>query len=191
MVTVRSLLALAAVNHWIDHQMDVKNAFLHRDLNELIYMRLPPGYTKTADTSYVSSEGEHTCMQSPYVCKLLKSLYGLKQAPRQWFAKLSSALNINSFIQSKFDYSLFVKITSAGIVVVLVYVDDLIVVGSTLALINATKAFLQTQFNMKDLGPLRYFLGIEVDHVPQGFFSLRLNILWIFLLPTICKIVNP
>ena len=174
MVTVRSLLALAAVNQWIVHQMDVKNTFLHGDLNEIIYTRLPPSYTKSGDTSNVSSKGEQTRLQFPYVFKLLKSLYGLKQAPQQWFAKLSSALKNDSLIQSKSYYSLFVKPTSKDIVVVLVYGDDLVVVGSNIELINATKVFFQTQFNMKDLGPLRYTLNLLASYNMQTCKPLKL-----------------
>lgn len=73
--------------------MDVKNAFLHGDLEEDVYMRLPAGYTHFGARITLTSEGE-SCIPptSPKVCKLLKSLYGLKQVPRQWFSKLSTAL---------------------------------------------------------------------------------------------------
>ncbi|XP_021846221.1 uncharacterized mitochondrial protein AtMg00810-like [Spinacia oleracea] len=104
------------------------------------------------------------------VCKLLKSLYGLKQAPRQWFAKLSSALKTHGFTQSKSDYYLFTKEAESDLTIILVYVDDLIVAGTNLTEINAAKAFLSSQFHMKDMGELRCFLGIEVDRTEDGIF---------------------
>ncbi|XP_074317895.1 uncharacterized protein LOC141653928 [Silene latifolia] len=92
MVTVRSLLAVAAIKKWQLHQMDVHNGFLHGDLAEEVYMKLPPGFGQ-------DPEGK--------VCRLKKSLYGLKQAPRCWFAKLAAALRKYGFTQSYSDYSLF------------------------------------------------------------------------------------
>ncbi|XP_074293183.1 uncharacterized protein LOC141620135 [Silene latifolia] len=85
MGTIRAFLAVAAINKWELHQMDVHNAFLHGDLSEEIYMRLPPGFGH-------GKEGK--------VCRLKKSLYGLRQAPRCWFAKLTSALKAYGFTQS-------------------------------------------------------------------------------------------
>ncbi|WVZ25460.1 hypothetical protein V8G54_004004 [Vigna mungo] len=147
MVTVRIVLAVAAAKNWELHQMDVHNAFLHGDLQEEVFMKLPLGFT-------ISQPG--------MVCKLRKSLYGLKQAPRCWFAKLCYALKAYGFVQSLCDYSLFV-LNKRGIhLVVLVYVDDLIVAGDDHATIGRFKAYLHTCFHMKDLGPLKYFLGVEV-----------------------------
>ena len=86
------------------------------------------------------------------VCRLKKSLYGLKQAPRQWNAKLTSALLENGFIQSKSDYSLFIKNESGNIVALLVYVDDIIVTGNNLGVIESFKVFLKSKFQIKDHG---------------------------------------
>ena len=92
--------------------MDVHNAFLHGDLAEEVYMKLPPSFHSSDPTK---------------VCRLRKSLYGLKQAPRCWFAKLSTALKKLGFKQSYQDYSLFSYKNGATILHVLVYVDDFIV----------------------------------------------------------------
>lgn len=92
MVTVRIVLATAAAKWWELHQMDVHNAFLHSELQEEVFMKLPPGF-RTA--------------RPGMVCKLGKSLHGLKQAPRCWFSKLSLALKHYGFHQSYYDYFLF------------------------------------------------------------------------------------
>ena len=79
MVTVRAFLAIASSENWELHQMDVHNAFLHGDLDEEVYMKLPPRFTST---------------DSNLICRLWKSLYGLQQAHRCWFAKLVTALQV-------------------------------------------------------------------------------------------------
>ncbi|GJW64924.1 putative RNA-directed DNA polymerase [Tanacetum coccineum] len=152
-VTVRCLINLAVQNGWTLYQMDVNNAFLYGDLNETVYMSLPPGYFPKDETR---------------VCKLNKSLYGLKQAPRQWNAKLTSALIECGFVQSKSDYSLFTKKFGDVFIALLVYVDDIIITGNNLNEINKFKQFLKTKFMIKDLGKLKYFLGIEVLETPTG-----------------------
>ena len=173
LATVRSLLAVAAIKDWTIHQMDVKNAFLHGDLQEHVYMKLPPGYNKKGDRIVVSSEGESYDTKfkpTDLVCKLKKSLYGLKQAPRQWFSKLSTALKEHNFEQSKSDYSLFTKHHGSNFTCILVYVDDLLIAGNCEASIAEAKNFLSTHFHMKDMGPVTYFLGLEVDRSHKGIF---------------------
>lgn len=155
MVTVRAFLAIAVSKNWELHQMDVHNAFLHGDLNEEVYMKLPPGFGST---------------QPNMVCRLQKSLYGLKQAPRCWFAKLVTALKVYGFLQSYADYSLFTFTKGVIQLNVLVYVDDLIISGNNSAALAIFKKYLSTRFHMKDLGVLKYFLGIEVARSPTGIF---------------------
>ena len=153
LVTVRVLLSVAAIQGWHLHQLDVNNAFLHGDLDEAVYMSLPPGFGRKGETR---------------VCKLNKSLYGLKQASRQWYLKLSSALKAAGFQQSKADYSLFVRSHKGSFTTILVYVDDVILAGNNLQYIEETKQLLAKQFKLKDLGQLKYFLGIEVARSPTG-----------------------
>ena len=155
MVTVRAFLAVGASKNWEIHQMDVHNAFLHGDLHEEVCIKLPPGF----QSSYPNM-----------VCRLRKSLYGLRQAPRCWFSKLATALKAYGFLQSYADYSLF-TLTRGGVHInVLVYVDDLIISGNDSAALKAFKSYLSTCFHMKDLGVLKYFLGIEVARSPVGIF---------------------
>ncbi|GAA0168149.1 transmembrane signal receptor [Lithospermum erythrorhizon] len=132
--------------------MDVHNAFLHCDLDEEVYTKMPPGF-------YVGRKG--------IVCKLWKSLYGLRQAPRCWFAKLVTSLLSYGFCQSYSDYSLFSIRQGKLELYVLIYVDDLIVAGNNSSDISAFKAYLGRCFHMKDLGVLKYFLGVEVARGPQ------------------------
>lgn len=135
--------------------MDVHNAFLHGDLQEEVYMKPPPGF-RTDDPSLV--------------CKLKKSLYGLKQSPRCWFAKLRNALLGYGFIQSKSNYSMFYLRKNSVDLYVLVYVDNLVIAGNDSLTITRFKAYLSECFRMKDLGVLKYFLGIEVARNPEGIF---------------------
>lgn len=155
MTTVRIFLDIAAKQNYEVHQMDVHNAFLHGDLDEEVYIKLPPGFRSDSEKR---------------VCRLRKSLYGLKQAPRCWFAKLTNALRAFGFLQSRSDYSLFVYNKNGNTLRVLVYVDDLIIAGNSSSSIEDFKTYLSTCFHMKDLGILKYFLGIEVARSPDGFY---------------------
>lgn len=110
------------------------------------------------------------CSDPNKVCRLRKSLYGLKQAPRCWFDKLSTALKKFGFKQSYQDYSLFSYKQGGSTLHVLVYVDDFIIAGDDLAALDRFKTYLNKCFHMKDLGKLKYFLGIEVARGKDGFY---------------------
>src|SRR5206468_13108585 len=86
------------------------------------------------------------------VCKLKKALYGLKQAPRAWFERCSRAVEGAGFQRSQSDHSMFIRRSTSGIVLFLVYVDDIAFSSNDLASINELKRTLRTQFDMKDLG---------------------------------------
>ena len=103
-----------------------------------------------------------------YVCKLNKPLYGLKQAPRQWFQRQSSFLCSHGFHGSKADMSLFILAERTDIIYLLCYVDDLIITGTRLALVDEFIKLMQREFPIKDLGNLHYFFGVEVHHLQQG-----------------------
>ena len=104
-----------------------------------------------------------------------KTLYGLKQAPRKWFSKLFLALKSFGHTRSKNDYSLFYNHTTYSHILLLIYVDDLILAGSDSLVIQESKQFLSSRLHIKDLGILRYFLGLEIDHNATGYSSLRIK----------------
>lgn len=135
--------------------MDVSNAFLHGDLDEEIYMKLPQGY-KSADPNKV--------------CRLKKSLYGLRQAPRCWYAKLTNALLRFGFSHDYADQSLFSKVRGSICIHILVYVDDFIIACNDTQALQDFKDYLHKCFRMKDLGKLKYFLGLEVARSNSGFY---------------------
>nr|KYP52900.1 Retrovirus-related Pol polyprotein from transposon TNT 1-94 [Cajanus cajan] len=157
MNTVRVILSLAANYGWNLQQFDVKNAFLHGEIEEEIYMELPPGY------------GEKTAANT--VCKLKKALYGLKQSPRAWFGRFTKVMISLGFKQSQGDHTLFIKHSkSRGVTVLLVYVDDIIVTGDDEEEQRLLGQHLAKEFEIKTLGKLKYFLGIEVAHSKKGIF---------------------
>ncbi|XP_021986041.1 uncharacterized mitochondrial protein AtMg00810-like [Helianthus annuus] len=102
------------------------------------------------------------------VCRLKKSLYGLKQAPRMWNEKLVNVLLNLGFEQSKCDHSMFVKTSNYVFIVLLVYADDIVITGSCSTEIARIKSLLKSKFLIKDLGMLKYFLGIEVLKTKDG-----------------------
>ncbi|GKA32286.1 putative RNA-directed DNA polymerase [Tanacetum coccineum] len=118
LATVRTLLAVVVKKEWVIYQLDVNNAFLHGDLNEEVYMKLPQGFAKENDMRVY--------------------------------------------------YSLFIFKKNACFVATLIYVDDVIMVGNDVKKIQHTKEELDKRFSIKDLGALKYFLGIEVSRIPEG-----------------------
>ncbi|KAM2884753.1 hypothetical protein COP2_012021 [Malus domestica] len=154
-VTIWLLLTMAAQFDWFLNQLDVNNAFLHGNLSESVFMVQPSGFEDLTKPTHV--------------CGLHKSLYGLKQAPRAWYEKLYSALSSFGFHGSQNDHSLFVK-KDPTLVFILIYVDDILVTGPDAQACQATISQLSALFPIKDLGPLHYFLGIEVKRSSSGIF---------------------
>lgn len=110
--TIRLILSLALSRNWPIHQLDVKNAFLHGNLSEKVYLRQPPGF--------VDSTRPH------HVCQLNMALYGLKQASRAWYLRFMTFLCARGFTNSHSDSSLFTLKNGRGTIFLLLYVDDII-----------------------------------------------------------------
>uniref|UniRef100_A0A2N9GYK4 Reverse transcriptase Ty1/copia-type domain-containing protein n=1 Tax=Fagus sylvatica TaxID=28930 RepID=A0A2N9GYK4_FAGSY len=156
--TVRMIISLVVSLHWPLRQLDVSNAFLHGILKEEVYMSQPQGYTDP---------------QNPhYVCKLHKSIYGLKQAPRAWFERFTGQLLQFGFVASTTDYSLFIYRTKTTIAYLLLYVDDIVLTSNTPTFFDQLIQHLSSVFELKDLGPLHYFLVIQV---PRDSVGLNLS----------------
>jgi len=154
--TVRTVLSLALSQNWPIHQFDVKNAFLHGTLTETVYCAQPSGFEDSTHPDFV--------------CRLNKSLYGLKQAPRAWYSRFATHLLSLGFVEAKTDTSLFVYRRGSDIVYLLLYVDDIVLTASSVALLRRIIQALQQEFSMKDLGELHHFLGMEVQHCGDGLF---------------------
>ncbi|GJX11377.1 ribonuclease H-like domain-containing protein [Tanacetum coccineum] len=137
-------------------KLDVKNAFLHGQLSETVYMHQPPGFVDSAHPNYV--------------CHLQRSLYGLKQAPRAWFQRFASFITRVGFQHSKTDTSLFVYHMGSDVAYLLLYVDDIILTASSTALLQRIITLLHSEFAMTDLGSLNYFLGVSAQRSKSGLF---------------------
>lgn len=156
--TVRLLLELAVKSEWEVHHLDVKTAFLNGEIIEDVYVAQPEGYEK---------EGK-----KHLVYKLLKALYGLRQAPRTWYTKLNASLESLGFKKCPSEYVVYTKQEGDDKMMIAVYVDDLLVTGSNIAMIERFKQQMNKNFEMTDMGKLSYYLGIEVEQ-SRGCIKLR------------------
>ena len=154
MTSVRLFISLAATHNWDLHQLNIKNVFLHDDLQEEVDMEQPPGFVAQREIGKV--------------CHLRKSLYDLKQSPYAWFGKFSQAVEKFGLQKSKSNHSVFYWNSSSCIILLVVYVDDIVITGSDSTGISSLKSFLHGQFHTNDLGMLRYFLGVEVMRSKHG-----------------------
>ena len=141
---------------WKIHEMDAKTAFLNDVVEEQVYVEKPLSF-ETHD-------------RESHVCRLKKYLYGLKQAPRTWYGRIDSFLSSLGFSKSKADSSLYYKVEDGNLMMLLLYVDDLFVTGMD-GLIADMKRNLAAKFEMKDLGMMHYFLGMEVLQITDGILD--------------------
>jgi hypothetical protein len=156
--SVRLLLAVAMQRRWEVHHMDVKTTFLNGELGEEVYVLQPPGFVIAGESSKV--------------LRLHKALYGLRQAPRAWNIKLDGVLTSLGFERSPSEHAVYMRGIDGERLLLGVYVDDLIVTGSSISAITRFKEDMSTRFSMSDLGLLKLYLGIEVDQAP-GKITLR------------------
>ena len=146
--SLRVILALVAHFDLELHQMDVKTAFLNGDLEEVVYMKQPEGFS--------SNDGEHL------VCKLKKSIYGLKQASRQWYLKFHGIISSFGFVENPMDQCIYQKVSGSKICFLILYVDDILLATNDKGFLHEVKQFLSKNFDMKDMGEASYVIGIKI-----------------------------
>ena len=140
---------------WPLYQLDIKNVFLHGDLTEEVNIEQPPRFV---------AQGE-----SSLVCRLCCSLHGLKQSPQAWFGRFNSMVQEFGMTRSTSDHSVFYHHKSSKeCIYLIVYVDDIVITSSDQDGIQRLKQYLFNHFQTKDLGKLKYFLGIEIAQANSG-----------------------
>jgi len=156
METVRLLISIATQNKWPIFQMDVKSAFLNGVLKEEVYIEQPLGYMRRGEEKKV--------------LRLKKALYGLKQAPRAWNDRIHTYFVENKYEQCPVEHALYIKKHGGRIMFIALYVDDLVFMGNDAELIKKFKRTMEKEFEMTDLGHMRYFLGLEVKQLETDIF---------------------
>lgn len=147
--SIRVLLAMVAHQNLELEQLDVKTAFLHGELEEVIYMTQPDGFQVPGKENYV--------------CKLKKSLYGLKQSPRQWYKRFDSYMIQIDYSRSLYDCCVYYnKLNNGSYIYLVLYVDDMLIAAQNKSDIQKLKGLLSAEFEMKDLGAARKILGMEI-----------------------------
>nr|BBF90152.1 polyprotein -like [Oryza rufipogon]BBF90155.1 polyprotein -like [Oryza rufipogon] len=156
----RIIMALVAHYDLELHQMDVKTAFLNGDLEEKVYMAQPKGFVMKGNENMG--------------CRLKRSIYGLKQASRQWYLKFDGTIKKFGFQENVEDNCIYSKFKNGRFIFLILYVDDILLASSDVSLLQETKKFLSSNFDMKDLGEASYVLGIEI-HRDRTKYALGLS----------------
>ena len=144
LASVRMLMQVSVQENLTLHQMDVKTAYLHAPLDCEIYVDIPDGFK-----------------QAGYCWRLNKSLYGLKQSGRNWNKIIHQYFLQAGFVVSDVDPCVYVKIDNGAKTIILLWVDDLIVGCNSLPVLNDVKSSMMQHFQMKDFGPISYFLVFQ------------------------------
>ena len=145
---IRLILAIVAQLDLELHHMDVKIAFLNGELDEDIYMIQPMGFEVKG--------------QERKVCKLKRSIYGLKQSFRQWYFRFHDSIISQGFEMIEEDHCVYLKRSKKSVLILSLYVDDILIVGSDMDSIVTIKKWLSSTFEMKDMGEAHFVLGIEI-----------------------------
>ena len=127
--------------------MDVKTTFLNGDLVKDVYMTQPKGFES---------------IDSHKICKLQKSIYGLKQASRSWNIRFDETIKEFEFIKNEDDPCVYKKVSGSAIVFLVLYVDDILLIGNNVSLLIEGKGWLSSKFFMKDMGEAAFILGIKI-----------------------------
>ena len=146
--SIRILLAIAAYYDYEIWQMDVKTAFLNGNIEEELYMVQPEGFVDPKDAGKV--------------CKLQRSIYGLKQASRSWNLRFDEVIKGFGFVQNVEESCIYEKTSGSSVAFLVLYVDDILLIGNDVKLLESVKEYLNGQFSMKDLGEAAYILGIKI-----------------------------
>ncbi|KAJ9551807.1 hypothetical protein OSB04_015852 [Centaurea solstitialis] len=146
--SIRILMAISAYFNYEIWQMDVKTAFLNGKLTEDVYMEQPEGFEDPKNPSKV--------------CKLLKSIYGLKQASRSWNLHFDERIKEFGFTKSEFEPCVYTKFSGSIVTFLVLYVDDILLIGNDVPTLQSVKSWLSKCFQMKDLGEAAYILGIKI-----------------------------
>ena len=149
MCSIRVILGLEASMNLELEQLDVKTAFLHGDIEEEIFLEQPESFKVKGKENMV--------------CKLKKSLYGLKQVPQQWYKKFDSFMMSQEYKWTFADPSVYVRrFHDDKFIILLLYVDDMLIVGQDAHMIQKLKKKLLKMFDIKDLGSAKHILGMEI-----------------------------
>jgi len=151
------VIAIAAQNGWNIYQLDVKSAFLNGELNEAVFVEQLQGYVRKGDEYKVY--------------KLKKELYGLKQAPHAWYSRIEAYFTKEGFEKYSYEHILFIKKGDGGkILIISLYVDDLICTSNDEGMLVKFKNSMKLEFDMTDLGMMKYFLGVESLQNSEGIY---------------------
>src|SRR6187200_2481803 len=146
--SVRIMLAIAAYFDYEIWQMDVKTAFLNGFLKEELYMMQPEGFVDPENADKV--------------CRLQRSIYGLVQASRSWNIRFNDVIKAFGFIQTWGEACIYKKVSGSSVAFLILYVDDILLMGNDIEFLDSVKGYLNKSFSMKDLGEAAFVLGIKI-----------------------------